>query len=42
LDKPAVDAILQRQGLAPGCRAEELDVPAMIALFDAVMEWLSS
>ena len=36
LDKAAVDAILQRQGLAPTSRAEELEVDAMLALCEAV------
>jgi 16S rRNA (adenine1518-N6/adenine1519-N6)-dimethyltransferase len=36
LDKPAVDAIMQRQGLDGKARAEELDVDAMLALSEAV------
>jgi 16S rRNA (adenine1518-N6/adenine1519-N6)-dimethyltransferase len=40
LDKPAVDEILRQQGLSPSCRAEELDVPAMLALHEAVVQSL--
>ena len=36
LDKPTVDRILELQGLDPTCRAEELDVDAMLALFEQV------
>ena len=36
LDKPAVDAMMARLGLSPQCRAEELDVPTMLALAEAV------
>ena len=36
LDKPAVDEILRQQDLQPTCRSEELDVAAMLELFQAV------
>lgn len=36
VDKPTVDGILQQQGLQPTCRSEELDVPAMLSLYEAV------
>ena len=36
LDKPAVDEILRQQDLQPTCRSEELDVTAMLELFQAV------
>jgi 16S rRNA (adenine1518-N6/adenine1519-N6)-dimethyltransferase len=36
LDKPAVDRILDRLGLAPDARAEQLDIDAMLRLCDAV------
>jgi 16S rRNA (adenine1518-N6/adenine1519-N6)-dimethyltransferase len=36
LDKPQVDQIMARLGLAGNARAEELDVPAMLALCEAV------
>lgn len=36
LDKPDVDAILAEQGLLPTARAEELDIPAMLALCENV------
>jgi 16S rRNA (adenine1518-N6/adenine1519-N6)-dimethyltransferase len=36
LDKPAVDRILEQQGLQPTCRSEELDVTAMLDLYGAV------
>jgi 16S rRNA (adenine1518-N6/adenine1519-N6)-dimethyltransferase len=42
LDKAAVDQILELQGLDPTCRAEELDVDAMLALFDEVARALPS
>ncbi len=42
LDKPTVDQILQRQGLEPTCRAEELDVEALLSLFDEVVKSLPS
>ncbi len=40
LDKPAVDEIMQKQELNPTCRAEELDVDTMLALFDEVAKAL--
>ena len=36
LDKPAIDRLMAGLGLSPECRAEELDVSAMLALADAV------
>ncbi len=36
LDKPRVDQLMARLGLAGNARAEELDVPAMLALCEAV------
>jgi len=36
LDKPGIDRLMARLGLEPSARAEELDVPAMIALAEAV------
>jgi 16S rRNA A1518/A1519 N6-dimethyltransferase RsmA/KsgA/DIM1 with predicted DNA glycosylase/AP lyase activity len=36
LDKPGVDAILNRLKLEPSLRAEQLDVETMIALSQAV------
>jgi 16S rRNA (adenine1518-N6/adenine1519-N6)-dimethyltransferase len=38
LDKPAVDDILERQGLAPTTRAEALDVTQMLGLYEAVRQ----
>jgi len=40
LDKPAIDAILQEQGLDGNARAEELSVEAMLALCEAVRQRL--
>ncbi len=36
LDKPAVDVLLARLGLGPQARAEQLDVPTMLRLAEAV------
>lgn len=36
LDKPAVDEVLAETGLSPELRAEQLDVPTMLALCEAV------
>jgi len=36
LDKPAVDRLMDRLGLAPDARAEQLDVDRMLALCEAV------
>jgi 16S rRNA (adenine1518-N6/adenine1519-N6)-dimethyltransferase len=36
LDKPAVDEVLAELGLSPSSRAEELDVPAMLRLCEAL------
>jgi len=36
LDKPAVDEILAELGFAPDARAEQIDVPRMLALCEAV------
>ena len=36
IDKPAVDELLRQQDLLPTCRSEELEVPAMLDLFQAV------
>ncbi|MDE0735043.1 MAG: 16S rRNA (adenine(1518)-N(6)/adenine(1519)-N(6))-dimethyltransferase RsmA [Pirellulaceae bacterium] len=36
LDKPAVDAVLEEQGLSPQIRAEALDVQQMLKLCDAM------
>jgi 16S rRNA (adenine1518-N6/adenine1519-N6)-dimethyltransferase len=38
LDKPAVDQLMQQQGLDGNARAEELDVQAMLALAEAVRQ----
>jgi 16S rRNA (adenine1518-N6/adenine1519-N6)-dimethyltransferase len=38
LDKPAVDQLMQQQGLDGNVRAEELDVQAMLALAEAVRQ----
>jgi hypothetical protein len=36
LGKAGVDALLERLGLSPTARAEELDVPAILALCEAI------
>jgi hypothetical protein len=41
LDKPAVDVILAKLGLDGTIRAEQLDVPQMLALAAAVREAIS-
>ena len=41
LDKPQVDEVLAEQHLGPTCRAEELDIPRMIALSEALRQKLS-
>jgi 16S rRNA (adenine1518-N6/adenine1519-N6)-dimethyltransferase len=38
LDKPAVDEVLASQGLGETSRAEELDVPTLLRLTDALRE----
>jgi len=38
LDKPAVDQLMQQQGLDGNARAEELDVQVMLALVEAVRQ----
>jgi 16S rRNA (adenine1518-N6/adenine1519-N6)-dimethyltransferase len=38
LDKPAVDELLAAQGFSPDVRAEQLDVPTLIGLADAVRQ----
>ena len=42
LDKPAVDRLLEVTGLEPTQRADELDVPTMLALTDATRGLLAT
>jgi 16S rRNA (adenine1518-N6/adenine1519-N6)-dimethyltransferase len=41
LDKPGVDAVLAETGLSPELRAEQLDVPTMLTLCEAVRRRVS-